>query len=169
LGIGRLFSEVGFSGSALFGSTLSVGFVNNFVTLQEILHTMQYLLQFTSLVLFSFILGSCTKEAGEGGSSTLKGRIYGYDINTSGIVTDSAVVQDARVYISYGDNTTVDDDTRSSYTGEYAFRGLQKGTYTIFVYSQCNDCPFNQEVKKQLVEITEKNQEVVVPDFIIFD
>lgn len=137
--------------------------------MQEILHTMQYLLQFTSLVLFSFILGSCTKEAGEGGSSTLKGRIYGYDINTSGIVTDSAVVQDARVYISYGDNTTVDDDTRSSYTGEYAFRGLQKGTYTIFVYSQCNDCPFNQEVKKQLVEITEKNQEVVVPDFIIFD
>jgi hypothetical protein len=118
---------------------------------------------------FSLLLSSCAKEAGEGGSSTIKGRIYGYDINTSGVVTDSAVVQDVRVYISYGDNSTVDDDTRSSYTGEYVFRGLHKGKYTVFVYSQCNDCPFNQEVKKQVVEITEKNEEVIVSDFVIFD
>jgi hypothetical protein len=118
---------------------------------------------------FSLLLSSCAKEAGEGGSSTIKGRIYGYDINTSGVVTDSAVVQDVRVYISYGDNSTVDDDTRSSYTGEYVFRGLHKGKYTVFVYSQCNDCPFNQEVKKQVVEITEANQEVLVPDIVIFD
>ena len=118
---------------------------------------------------FSLLLSSCAKEAGEGGSSTIKGRIYGYDINTSGVVTDSAVVQDVRVYISYGDNSTVDDDTRTSYTGEYVFRGLHKGKYTVFVYSQCNDCPFNQEVKKQVVEITEANQEVLVPDIVIFD
>jgi hypothetical protein len=118
---------------------------------------------------FSLLLSSCAKEAGEGGSSTIKGRIYGYDINTSGVVTDSAVVQDVRVYISYGDNSTVDDDTRSSYTGEYVFRGLHKAKYTVFVYSQCNDCPFNQEVKKQVVEITEANQEVLVPDIVIFD
>jgi hypothetical protein len=118
---------------------------------------------------FSLLLSSCAKEAGEGGSSSIKGRIYGYDINTSGIVTDSAVVQDARVFISYGDNTTVDDDTWSSFTGEYVFRGLQIGKYTIFTYSQCNDCPFNQEVKKQVVEITEKNQEVIAPDIVIFD
>jgi hypothetical protein len=130
---------------------------------------MQSKLHFIILAFISLFVSSCAKEAGEGGSSTLKGRVYGYDINTSGIVTDSAAVQDARVFISYGDNTTVDDDTWSSFTGEYAFRGLQKGTYTIFVYSQCNDCPFNQEVKKQVVEITEKNQEVMVPDLVIFD
>lgn len=112
---------------------------------------------------------SCSKEAGEGGSSSIRGRVYGYDINPSGVITDSAVVQDARVFISYGDNTTVDDDTWSSYTGEYVFRGLQKGTYTIFTYSQCDTCPFNQEVKKQVVEISQKNQEVEAPDIVIFD
>lgn len=117
----------------------------------------------------TFLLFSCKKEAGEGGTATIKGRVWGYDINTSGSITDSAAVQDARVYISYGDNTTVDDDTRSSYTGEYVFRGLQKGRYTVFVYSQCNDCPFNQEVVKQTVEITENGKEVMVPDLIIFD
>ncbi|MFN5318079.1 MAG: carboxypeptidase-like regulatory domain-containing protein [Bacteroidia bacterium] len=121
----------------------------------------------SAMVMLGFI--SCAKEPGEGGTSSIKGRVWGYDINTFGIVTDSAVVQDARVYISYGNNTTVDDDTRSSYTGEYIFRGLQKGTYTISTYSQCDDCPFNQEAVKQVVEITENGQEVLVPDLIIYD
>jgi hypothetical protein len=112
---------------------------------------------------------SCSKEAGEGGTSSIQGKIFGYDVNTSGIVTDSAYVQDARVYISYGDGTTVDDDVRTSYTGDYVFRGLRKGKYTIFVYSQCNSCPFNQEVVTQTVEITDNKQEVTAPDIKIFD
>lgn len=112
---------------------------------------------------------SCSKEAGEGGTSSIQGKIFGYDVNTSGIVTDSAYVQDARVYISYGDGTTVDDDVRTSYTGDYIFRGLRKGKYTIFVYSQCNSCPFNQEVVTQTVEITDNKQEVTAPDIKIFD
>lgn len=112
---------------------------------------------------------SCSKEAGEGGTSSIQGKIFGYDVNTSGIVTDSAYVQDARVYISYGGGTTVDGDVRTSYTGDYVFRGLRKGKYTIFVYSQCNNCPFNQEVVKQTVEITDNKQEVTAPDLKIFD
>jgi hypothetical protein len=130
---------------------------------------MRFLVLKNIFFIATLFLFSCKKEAGEGGTASIKGRVWGYDINTSGIVTDSAEVQDARVYISYGDNTTVDDDTRSSYTGEYIFRGLQKGTYTVFVYSQCNDCPFNQEVVKQTIEITENGKEVLVPDLIIFD
>ncbi len=114
-------------------------------------------------------LASCAKDAGEGGTSSIQGKIFGYDINAAGVVTDSAYVQDARVYISYGDGTTVDNDVRTSYTGDYIFRGLRKGIYTIFVYSQCNDCPFNQEVVKQTFEITENKQEVIVPDLKIFD
>jgi hypothetical protein len=130
---------------------------------------MRFLVLKNIFFIATLFLFSCKKEAGEGGTASIKGRVWGYDINTSGIVTDSAEVQDARVYISYGDNTTVDDDTRSSYTGEYIFRGLQKGTYTVFVYSQCNDCPFNQEVVKQTIEITDNGKEVSVPDLIIFD
>lgn len=121
------------------------------------------------LLMLSLFTLACSKEPGEGGSSTIKGRVFGYDINQSGNVTDSAYVQDARVYISYGSSTTVDDDIRTSYTGEYIFRGLRKGKYTLFVYSQCNSCPFNQEVVKQTIEITNNRQEVTAPDFVIFD
>ncbi len=119
--------------------------------------------------IFALVFQSCSKEAGEGGQATISGKIFGYDINTSGVITDSDYVHDARVYISYGEGTTVDDDTRSSYTGEYVFRGLRPGKYTIFTYSQCNNCPFNQEVKMQTVEIAGKKDEVIVPDIKILD
>ena len=125
--------------------------------------------RFIPALVIAMSLISCSKEAGEGGTSSIQGKIFGYDVNTSGIVTDSAYVQDARVYISYGDGTTVDNDVRTSYTGDYIFRGLRKGKYTIFVYSQCNSCPFNQEVVKQTVEITDNKQEVTAPDLKIFD
>lgn len=123
-----------------------------------------------SLLLLPFVLfTACSKEPGEGGNSVIRGKVFGYDINTSEVVTDSGYVGGLRVYISYGDNTTADNDVRTSYTGEYEFRGLRKGKYTIFTYSQCNGCLFNQEVKKTQVEITENKQEVEAPQLVIFD
>ena len=115
------------------------------------------------------LLTSCAKEAGEGGNSTIHGYVYGYDINSSGIVTDSGDAAGQKVYISYGDNTTIDDDVETSYTGEYEFRGLRKGTYTIFAYSQCDTCIFNQKVQTIKVEITDNKQEVIAPDLVIYD
>lgn len=112
---------------------------------------------------------SCTKEAGEGGNATIHGYVFGYDINSSGIVTDSGAAAGQKVYISYGDNTTIDDDVETSYTGEYEFRGLRKGTYTLFAYSQCDTCLFNQKVVSMKVEITENKQDVIAPDLVIYD
>lgn len=125
--------------------------------------------QFLVLALFSVLFFACSKEPGQGGNSVIKGKVYGYDINTNEVVTDSGYVGGLRVYISYGNNTTADDDVRTSYTGEYEFRGLRKGKYTIFTYSQCNGCLFNQEVKKTQVEITENKQDVEAPLLVIFD
>ena len=116
-----------------------------------------------------FLFASCEKEAGEGGLATIKGKVYGYDYNASGVLHDSGYVGDIRVFISYGDHTWVDDDVRTSYTGEYAFRGLQKGKYKLSVISKCDSCNFNQEYKIQHAEITETDQELSLPDFIIRD
>lgn len=125
--------------------------------------------QFLILAVFTLLFSACSKEPGQGGNAIIKGKVYGYDINTSEVVTDSAFVGGHRVYISYGGNTTADDDVRTSYTGEYEFRGLRKGKYTIFTYSQCNDCPFNQEVKIVQAEVSENKQEVEAPLLVIFD
>ncbi len=122
------------------------------------------------LFLFSIlIISSCKKEVGSGGTSTIRGRVFGYDINSSGIVLDSAYVGDVRVYLSYGDNAWPDEDERTSYTGDYAFQGLQKGKYKVFVFTQCVTCPFDQASIVKEVEITENGQTIVLPDFKIKD
>ncbi len=121
------------------------------------------------LYLFTVCISSCSKEPGEGGSSSISGKVFGYDINTAGVITDSAYAGDYRVFISYGDAGTADNDIRTSYTGDYSFKGLQKGKYCVYVFSQCDTCVFNQNYLTQVVEITKNNQEIVLPDFKIFD
>lgn len=121
------------------------------------------------LAISAMMIASCGIEPGEGGLASIRGKVYGYDINSAGRVLDSGYVGDARVYIAYGSNTWSDDDVRTSFSGDYAFRGLQKGKYTLWVFSQCDSCAFNQTYVKKEVEITESNQELVVPDFVIFD
>ena len=36
-------------------------------------------------------LQACKKEAGEGGLASIKGKVYGYDINSYGVLVDSGV------------------------------------------------------------------------------
>jgi len=126
-------------------------------------------LSFLNLFIVCLSLTSCSKEPGEGGSSSISGKVFGYDINTAGVITDSAYAGDYRVYISYGDAGTADNDIRTSYTGDYSFKGLQKGKYCVYVFSQCDTCVFNQNYLTQVVEITKNNQEIALPDFKIFD
>lgn len=127
---------------------------------------LNYLLPISFVLL---ILSSCSKEPGEGGSSSISGKVFGYDVNTSGVITDSAYAGDYRVYISYGDAGTADNDIRTSYTGDFSFNGLRKGKYCVYVFSQCDTCVFNQNYITQVVEITKNKQHVVLPDFKIFD
>ena len=126
-------------------------------------------LSFLYISIICLFAVSCSKEPGEGGSSSISGKVFGYDINTAGVITDSAYAGDYRVFISYGDEGTADNDIRTSYTGEYSFKGLQKGKYCVYVFSQCDTCVFNQNYEAQVVEITKNNQEIVLPVFKIFD
>jgi hypothetical protein len=121
------------------------------------------------LIGLAFVFSSCEKEVGEGGTATIKGKVFGYDINNSGIVLDSAFVGDYRVYLSYGDNEWADKDERTSYTGDYAFRGLQKGRYKVFVFSKCVTCAFEQTVLVQYAEVTKNGETIVMPLFKIKD
>jgi hypothetical protein len=83
------------------------------------------------------LLSSCKKEAGVGGTGTIKGKILVKDYNGnvfSGNTFDGA---DYDIYIIYGGtNSYYDDKITSSYDGSFEFRYLRKGDYKIFVYSQ---------------------------------
>ncbi len=82
-------------------------------------------------------LSSCVKEAGEGGSGTIIGKVYAYDYNAEMTTLRSQYyAPDEDVYIIYGDDSIFSDRTRTNHDGTYRFKYLRPGTYTIFVYSK---------------------------------
>lgn len=124
-------------------------------------------------IAFLLLLNSCKKEAGEGGSSFIRGKVYAkyYNKNFT-VLADSAYAPDIDIYIIYGDDFSYGERKKTSYNGTYEFKFLQKGYYKIFAYTRdstgtyrnlvnqyANDLPVIQEV-----EITKNKQTVEVPD-----
>lgn len=124
---------------------------------------------------FSFLLAtlllvstsSCKKQPGKGGLATIIGKVYAYDYNNFGILVDSGYVADERIFISYGAGESADDDVRSGINGEFKFEWLQKGDYALWVISDCDTCPLGQKTIQQTVTISQRKQQILLPDFII--
>lgn len=125
--------------------------------------------KFVLLLLIAGIVISCKKIEGEGGSSTITGKVYFQDKDNNGNeVGDKYPAQDERVYIIYGpDGTLHNDDYRSSYDGSYRFEFLTNGTYKIFAYQECASCQSGDEPVIKTVNIDSKNSSVVVSDIIL--
>ena len=112
------------------------------------------------------LLPACSKEPGEGGKALVRGQVYavGYNDNTGQPTGDAYYIPEYRVYIRYGDGSFYDDDTRTGPSGEYEFRWLRPGSYTIFTYSECpNDCESGVELVSRTVEIGGNRDAVDVP------
>lgn len=106
------------------------------------------------LLLLSLILNlllACQKEAGEGGTSTIKGKVITYEVthfdvpggnqsvDTLGFYTQA----DEEVYIIYGNEDYLYDDSyETSFDGSFKFENLRKGKYSIFLYSDCESDTF---------------------------
>ena len=129
------------------------------------------------LVFTVLVLGSCKKDAGEGGTSTITGKVIVYDFHPGfNSAQDTFPARDEDVYIIYGaDHATYDNDYKTSHDGSYEFKYLQKGQYKLFAYSKDSTGAYNGTVNGASpkvpvfvnVEITDKNQTVVAPDIII--
>jgi len=51
-------------------------------------------------------------------------------------VTDSGFVADEKIYISYGDNTSVGNDVTTSFDGSFEFDYLRPGNYKVWAISK---------------------------------
>ncbi len=120
-------------------------------------------------ILLAFVLSSivgCTKSEGEGGTAAIYGKVYAYDYNGSGVLQSEYYLADEDVFIIYGDNENYYDDSyKTSFDGSFRFQYLRKGTYTVFVYSDCDTCDSGIEAISQSVEITENDQDIILDDF----
>ncbi len=120
-------------------------------------------LSFLTLSLFA-----CKKVEGEGGSSKIKGIVIEQKYNSLGNVIAEYPAPDQNIYIIYGDKSTFyDNDISTSYDGNFEFRYLQKGKYSVFVYEDCATCLSGKKEKISTVEITKNNQEVTLDTIFI--
>ena len=95
---------------------------------------------FISCFFIIVTLFSCSKEAGEGGTSTIYGTVWVIDYDKDGNLKGEYFGFDEDVFIVYGDNDVIDEKTSTNYNGKYEFNYLRKGTYTIYAYSNCDTC-----------------------------
>lgn len=129
-------------------------------------HLKKYLL----LVLAAILWTSCAKIEGEGGSSSIRGKVFGHYYNNSFTAYfGSQFVPDEDVYIIYGEDFTFSDRIRTSYDGSFEFKYLQKGNYKIFVYSKDSTLtyPSQKIAVLQNVEISKNNEIIELEHFII--
>lgn len=130
-----------------------------------------HLLLFSLSLLLTF--SSCKKEAGEGGNSSIKGKVHGqfYDNNLYAWV-DSGYVPDVDVYIIYGSEPTFAERQRTNHDGTYEFKYLRSGKYQVYAYSRDSTGFYKFQANRfaakiaiiENVEITKRKQTVEVLD-----
>lgn len=89
----------------------------------------------TVLILSVFFV-SCSKNEGEGGTSSIKGKVL-VTLCSDDFSKEYATFPDEErnVYIMYGDNDFYSDKTDTHYDGTFRFPYLRKGNYKVYAYS----------------------------------
>jgi hypothetical protein len=131
---------------------------------------MKIILTSVLLCASAMMLNSCKKYEGEGGKSSIAGKImideklylngiYNATVSYNGSTED--------VYIVYGDGkTTPDNKEECGFDGSFEFNFLQPGKYTIYAYSEIfhtgasitnnDDDYYTNEVVSQTIELKKK-------------
>lgn len=123
-------------------------------------------------ILIAFSASSCKKEEGEGGDSTICGRVWvkNYNENFSWL-NGEYPGYDEDVFIIYGDEPAFGNRTRTGPDGYFEFKYLRKGNYKLYVYSQDSTMTTvsGDTVFYKNATISSKKEKVDAGTFIIYD
>lgn len=123
-----------------------------------------------TILISIFTIISCQKRSeGPVGQATIKGKVYALDYNSSfSRLNDQYYIAKEDVYIVYGDDEIYGDNMETHFDGSYEFTNLAEGTYKIYAYTEDNTQKTSNLLPViQTVEITEKDEVVVVDDIVI--
>ena len=104
------------------------------------------------------VLFSCAKQEGFGGNSHIKGTLMEkvYNDDYSLLLYEQPAV-DKDVFIVFGDDDFVGDDTKTDYQGRFQFSYLLKGTYSIYYYSDDTTSAYGENTEiLQTVDLGKK-------------
>lgn len=118
--------------------------------------------------LLSLLTIACQKEAGTGGTATIKGKIFMQELNALGNVSAEYYAPEEDVYIIYGDDDFYGERVRTHFDGSYKFEFLHPGDYQIYTYSEC-DCPAGVEAIFVDVTIASGGEDILLDDIVILN
>lgn len=92
---------------------------------------------FLVLAMVAFVLPSCNKGEGKGGTGTVQGyvKLVHHPDDDYQLNTDTVDAAKTDVFIVYGDDDYYGDDVETGPDGLYRFEYLRPGNYTVFAYS----------------------------------
>ena len=122
------------------------------------------------VLLLTPIVFSCAKEPGTGGNSTIYGKVYVKNYNSTFTeLKGEYYAQDEEVYLIYGDDRSYSEHINTTYNGSYEFKYLRPGTYHLYCYSKDSTLQSDAMVPViRDVTIDNKHQQVQVPTMVIF-
>jgi hypothetical protein len=129
------------------------------------------------VILTVFVFVSCKKEAGDGGNSSIKGKItreLRVVLSNPATAVGMFPAADEDVFIIYGDHVSPDDRVQTNYNGEYEFLYLRPGKYTVYAFSADTNSvavPWDEDhmTVLQELEITDGEQTIVASDMTLYD
>jgi len=126
----------------------------------------------------ALLLVACEKDPGTGGAGSISGNIskeYRVVLTNPATAIYTVPAADVEVYIVYGDHLSPDDKIMSDYNGNFEFRNLRKGKYTVYTYSRDTLAsnppvvdPMKMVVLKE-VELLDNEDHAVVSELTIYD
>lgn len=119
------------------------------------------------ILLIGTLIQSCSKGPGEGGRASIKGTVFARNYSNSFNITDSGLLGGQKIYIIYGDEPGISDNTDTDPNGEYYFNFLREGKYTIIVYGKVLTNNALDTAIVRHVEITSRKQQLIVPQIDI--
>lgn len=130
------------------------------------------ILKLVAITVVIFVFNSCKKEAGEGGNSSIRGKVWVVNYNaTFTSINNEYVGADEYVYIIYGSDVSYGDRTKTNPEGAFEFKYLREGSYTVYVYSKdkTQASPSGQVAVKVGTNISKEEQVVDLGTITIYN
>lgn len=114
------------------------------------------------LILFALSMG-CTKGPGEGGRASITGSVFATNYSNNFVPVDSGMIGGLNVYIKYGDQAGIGDNTDTDQFGVFKFNYLREGDYSIIVYTKRKSNNTLDSAIVVPVKIDSRKQQVELP------
>jgi len=126
---------------------------------------------FMIVVIVLLIFSSCQKDPGTGGDASIRGSVFvkHYNSTFTQFISEYAGA-DVYVYLIFGDDISYGKRIKTSYDGKFEFQYLNKGDYTVYVYSLDSTLAISGGTIPEVehVTITDRKQTVDIGTLNIF-